>query len=1400
MKKLITLLAVALTVTAVFAQTQMVRTADTVAELKTLPPADIHRVVQVLGRTAKGDGNGGMFYWDASSTATADDAYVVQSSRANVTTGRWLRVTELFEWGTGSPEGVVNAAKGTIYIRTDGSSGEIMYIKESAYGVSTGWALAGPAVTVANIGNGVGTYAQKVGNEFQFKSMTNSDGTVTISATSSNISIAASVQSLLDQITTNHGAVLFRGSSDWEKLDPGTSGQFLMTQGPGSPPVFASAPGAGGGEANAGINLGTGYKLYLDKAGTDLRFLSVTNGSGMLISSNSYTYTFGLDTPDNVRSYLSTRKWSTLDPGATEIFDYWDDAAGHMVPASPADFRQRLQVSSYVDSIEDLISLEVPTSDEHRAVIVGGYYEANDGGGDPFFYDPDSTAATNYGSVFKPSLGNGRWERIATEVNLKAWGAKGDTNTDNTTRIQAAFDYATENGRRVFVPDGDFVTGALTAGENLQIYGNGGLVSKIRKKAGTVRLISVNPDTGGTSDPEDNTREFVMRGVGLYGRVVEAGGPITDASYEHNHLLSLSAVTGATIEDCFFVGPQGDGIYLGSGNTTNTERHNIWIRIRGNYFDGLVKSNRNAISIIDGAQVYIENNLFTRFSQPFATRGDLTTYTAPGPIDMEPDSYTFHVLRDIYIRNNFFTNNAGAANVTLYVPVEMTDPVRNIVISGNVMDGSPIGISANIQGTELTNTSPYHNLVIEDNLTTNNSTRPMILLGINGARVRNNTFKSSPGPIILGYEDSLQRKMQNVIFSENTLYKVGTTEGLAPFTVSGLDLTRNWFIDIPGNAIQFSGGTTVTNWTDNVVMGENRFIDTLGVTDNAVVAVANHGQRSSNNKQLGNNLYVGVPEETAFVGTIDHTIGGEGMRVSSGAVTIDGDITTLAPDTHLILDGTAAGGVFIKGGSVFLPNAQGIYITNNSGTRELLLTMSGASDTVTLLSGSNSDYINFVAKKATGQLRFFTDNGNAWRFFVSTGGAGLPYASGGRATYVRASDLTLQEATGTANSTTVLGGDNAYRQISDSQVASGANIDAAKIGTGAISTTEFNYLDGLSASITSLLAGKQPLNGNLNALSIVNTAGIVVITEPSTMTTRTLVEGTGIDITNPNGTNGNITIAVESSVTMDTEWDTIAEIEAITAVNILVSTEADTSAELRTLLTDETGTGSAVFGTAPTIVTPLVDDYIEVNEEAAPSTPAAGKVRIYAKSDGKVYRKDDAGTEAELGGGSTPTGTPDTAAYFDGSGNLASSGSVSATELGYLDGVTGAIQTGIDSKLNKAGIVCMAFAASDETTALTTGNGKITLRAPFAFTVTGVRASVNTASSSGLVTVDINEAGGSIFSTTLTIDQSEKTSTTAATAAVISDTSIADDAEITLDIDGAGTGSKGLKIIIYGTP
>lgn len=124
---------------------------------------------------------------------------------------------------------------------------------------------------------------------------------------------------------------------------------------------------------------------------------------------------------------------------------------------------------------------------------------------------------------------------------------------------------------------------------------------------------------------------------------------------------------------------------------------------------------------------------------------------------------------------------------------------------------------------------------------------------------------------------------------------------------------------------------------------------------------------------------------------------------------------------------------------------------------------------------------------------------------------------------------------------------------------------------------------------------------------------------------------------------------------------------------------------------------------------------------------------------------------------------------------------------------------GAGSTLTVTQAECLIVAVGDETTALTTGTAKVTFRMPFAMTLTAVRASLTTASSSGTPTVDINDGGTTILSTKLTIDANERTSTTAATAAVISDTGLADDAEITIDVDTAGTGAAGLKVYLIGT-
>jgi len=119
--------------------------------------------------------------------------------------------------------------------------------------------------------------------------------------------------------------------------------------------------------------------------------------------------------------------------------------------------------------------------------------------------------------------------------------------------------------------------------------------------------------------------------------------------------------------------------------------------------------------------------------------------------------------------------------------------------------------------------------------------------------------------------------------------------------------------------------------------------------------------------------------------------------------------------------------------------------------------------------------------------------------------------------------------------------------------------------------------------------------------------------------------------------------------------------------------------------------------------------------------------------------------------------------------------------------------------------VALVIACGDETTATTTGQ-KISFRMPYAMTlnagIAGVTGSLVTAGTGvNLLTVDINEGGSTILSTKLTFDATETTTTSAATPVVISDTALAADSVITIDVDQLDSGgvAAGLKISLIGT-
>ena len=111
----------------------------------------------------------------------------------------------------------------------------------------------------------------------------------------------------------------------------------------------------------------------------------------------------------------------------------------------------------------------------------------------------------------------------------------------------------------------------------------------------------------------------------------------------------------------------------------------------------------------------------------------------------------------------------------------------------------------------------------------------------------------------------------------------------------------------------------------------------------------------------------------------------------------------------------------------------------------------------------------------------------------------------------------------------------------------------------------------------------------------------------------------------------------------------------------------------------------------------------------------------------------------------------------------------------------------------------IAIACGDEVTATAAATAVVTFHMPYAFTLTGIKAGVTTAPVGSVLTVDLNEAGSTCLTTKLTIDSGELTSGTAATAPVIGGAgpALADNALMTIDVDGVGSGTAGAGLKVY---
>jgi hypothetical protein len=423
-------------------------------------------------------------------------------------------------------------------------------------------------------------------------------------------------------------------------------------------------------------------------------------------------------------------------------------------------------------------------------------------------------------------------------ANIKAFGATGNIDQDATP----FYDLAIASGKTsIYFPKGQYRLNYARIPSNITIFGDG-YESEIYPLNPDVRC-AIGCESADIT-PETQVRNVFMSKLRFVGDVVASGFS------EQKHLVSINGVKNFVIQDCWFDGFRGDGVYVGTGDVSSIARHNNNVYIDRCIFDGLNKDNRNGVSVIDGTDVHITNSYFTR-----CTRSNM-----PGPIDFEPNSSsTTYIIRNISVQNcAFFDNGGGTGAVAVFLPNLIFDDqpsgitFKNLSIDTSRFAGvffSYTTAAANLE------TLDRLNMVVE-NVTVRNCEFPLLFWNSKGVTITNFNAQDCTNTAILGFNTADQRVDDfKIIHSSFTRCGSVSGNGLSIYNGNGITFQDVTYEDCgrgesgAANAMIFQPGIT-----NDVAMIECKFRSPTGKTQIAVQISNDHVSSNGINREYGNVL------------------------------------------------------------------------------------------------------------------------------------------------------------------------------------------------------------------------------------------------------------------------------------------------------------------------------------------------------------------------------------------------------------------------------------------------------------------------------------------------------------------------------------------------------------------